>query len=125
MEHIEQVVSAWTGVPVERMDQDDKDRLLTLPDVLKVGGWWWTGGPSALLCRAGVLQLPLLLLLSESTQPSGLSLDSLPTSQHQQLTLLPLLPPPSPLPAACSPASSARTTRATPPPAPSCAPAAG
>ena len=45
VEHIEQVVSAWTGVPVERMDQDDKDRLLTLPHVLKVG--WvraWVGG---------------------------------------------------------------------------------
>ncbi|KAL4441273.1 hypothetical protein ABPG77_011510 [Micractinium sp. CCAP 211/92] len=34
-DHIEQVVSAWTGVPVERMNQDDKDRLLTLGDALK------------------------------------------------------------------------------------------
>jgi ATP-dependent Clp protease ATP-binding subunit ClpC len=33
--HIEQVVSAWTGVPVERMSEDDRDRLLTLADALK------------------------------------------------------------------------------------------
>lgn len=32
-----QVVSAWTGVPVERMSEDDRDRLLTLADALKVG----------------------------------------------------------------------------------------
>ena len=41
--HIEQVVSAWTGVPVERMCQDDRDRLLTLGGVLQVRG-----------CRRGV-----------------------------------------------------------------------
>jgi len=27
---IEDVVSAWTGVPVERMDEDDKHKLLSL-----------------------------------------------------------------------------------------------
>jgi hypothetical protein len=37
-EHIEAVVSAWTGVPVERLSQDDRDRLLTLADVLQVSG---------------------------------------------------------------------------------------
>jgi len=36
------VVSAWTGVPVERMNQDDKERLLTLGDALKVG--WCVAG---------------------------------------------------------------------------------
>ena len=30
-----QVVSAWTGVPVERMSEDDRERLLTLADALK------------------------------------------------------------------------------------------
>lgn len=49
-QHIEQVVSAWTGVPVERMSVDDRQRLLTLGEVLQVrrpgvagvgvlGGW--------------------------------------------------------------------------------------
>jgi ATP-dependent Clp protease ATP-binding subunit ClpC len=33
--HVEQVVSAWSGVPVERMSQDDRQRLLTLADVLR------------------------------------------------------------------------------------------
>ena len=36
--HIEQVVSAWTGVPVERMSEDDVQRLISLPEALKVGG---------------------------------------------------------------------------------------
>jgi ATP-dependent Clp protease ATP-binding subunit ClpC len=35
-QHIEQVVSAWTGVPVERMSVDDRQRLLTLGEVLQV-----------------------------------------------------------------------------------------
>lgn len=34
-EHIEQVVAQWSGVPVERMNQDEKDKLLNLADVLK------------------------------------------------------------------------------------------
>ncbi|GAB4819073.1 hypothetical protein N2152v2_006119 [Parachlorella kessleri] len=35
VEHIEEVVSAWTGIPVERMSQDEKARLASLADVLK------------------------------------------------------------------------------------------
>lgn len=40
-----QVVSAWTGVPVERMSEDDRDRLLTLADALKAN--WGRKGSAA------------------------------------------------------------------------------
>lgn len=33
--HIEAVVSAWTGVPVEKMDSNDREKLLTLGDALR------------------------------------------------------------------------------------------
>jgi ATP-dependent Clp protease ATP-binding subunit ClpC len=32
--HIESVVAAWTGIPVERMSQDEKERVLELSQVL-------------------------------------------------------------------------------------------
>lgn len=35
VEHIEQVVSAWTGIPVESLSADDKEKLLSLADVIK------------------------------------------------------------------------------------------
>lgn len=37
--HIEAVVAAWSGVPVEQLDLDDRQRLLGLADALKVGKW--------------------------------------------------------------------------------------
>ncbi len=36
VEDIEHVVSAWTGIPVERMSQDDRGRLLRLGTTLRV-----------------------------------------------------------------------------------------
>lgn len=41
------MVSAWTGIPVESMSQDEKQKLVALGDVLKVRVWWWWGGGSA------------------------------------------------------------------------------
>lgn len=35
-EDIEAVVSMWTGIPVEHMLQDERDRLQRLPQALKV-----------------------------------------------------------------------------------------
>lgn len=35
MADIENIVSAWTGIPVESMGQDEKDRLVKLSSVLK------------------------------------------------------------------------------------------
>ena len=84
-DHIEQVVSAWTGVPVERMSQDDRDRLLTLPDVLKVGGH-----------RRQTCAM--------RTSHSGSSVDRAPHSLRPALPACPPAPPlpqpahPSPLP---------------------------
>ena len=41
--HIEAVVSAWTGIPLERMSADETGRLLSLASVLKVRGGWRGG----------------------------------------------------------------------------------
>lgn len=35
---VEAVLSAWTGIPPERMGQDDRDRLSVMEPALKVGG---------------------------------------------------------------------------------------
>ena len=34
--HVEAVVAAWTGIPVERMTQDDRERLVRMEPALKV-----------------------------------------------------------------------------------------
>jgi ATP-dependent Clp protease ATP-binding subunit ClpC len=35
---VEAVVSAWTGIPAERMGADDRERLLRMEPALQVGG---------------------------------------------------------------------------------------
>jgi ATP-dependent Clp protease ATP-binding subunit ClpA len=48
-EDIEAVVSMWTGIPVEHMLQDERDRLQRLPQALKVVSDDW--GVEALTLR--------------------------------------------------------------------------